>query len=292
MYSNIGIDEIRVTCRRQLESFEFWARRFIHQQLNNVYGENYFYQKYPDGNNLIKKSLQDEVKERMDTNPDRYTRPVDALLFNDIIDILYNGELYKTLFKKALDSVYSCGREELKSVLNRLIPVRNNLSHANPISIRQAEQVICYTNDFIEAIRLFYKKENLSMSYNVPQIIKIVDSFGEECYRENFTETATGAIWSFKGRNNFELRPGEFYKVDIEIDPTFNNDEYDIIWKVQQTEISEYKNKKYIEFEVTEKQVAQIFQFNCTIVSKKSWHKYLHYDDNLSIWVRVLPPIE
>ncbi len=170
-----------------------------------------------------------------------------------------------------------------------MIPIRNNLSHANPISMRQAERAVCYTNDFIDCLKEYYKKENAFMSFNVPQIIKVVDSFGQERYRESiYNDTASGLIWTRTDIDN--LRPGDTYRLDIEIDPSFDPNDYEIEWRIA-NKIEEFRNKKYFYITFDNSHIAELFTIYCKITSKKSWHKYTYFDDKLTVSLKVLPPL-
>jgi hypothetical protein len=39
MFDRYTSDELRVICRSQIEVFEHWARRLIHNKLNSKYGD-------------------------------------------------------------------------------------------------------------------------------------------------------------------------------------------------------------------------------------------------------------
>lgn len=285
-------DELRVLCRRQLEAFEYWGRRLIHQQLSSNYGGNYFNYFEGKDNFIIKKSIREATLIRYNANKKRYTRIVDALLLDDIISIICNPNLYKKHFRYVLKLAYPNGNDEARVFLNRLVVPRNNLSHANPISLRQAEQVICYTNDFIDSVKVYYKKENIYMNYNVPQIIKISDSLGNECYRESCVKTSKGIIWAKESKNNYVLRPGDIYRVEIEVDSAFNIDEYEIHWNIpNDSDVLQCINNPFLEILIQNKHVNENFHIKCQIKSKNEWHKHTYFDDELSIHLMVLPPI-
>lgn len=93
-------------------------------------------------------------------------------------------DLYNTHFKAAPEPFYS-GIHEVRKVLERLIPIRNKLSHGNTISIREAEQCICYTGDFIDAYKQHYVTVGRERDYNVPVFLRIRDSLGHDIIRED-----------------------------------------------------------------------------------------------------------
>ena len=86
------------------------------------------------------------IKERYESDTDRYKRIIDAALLDDLITITCHPNLYKDLYKQYFEPSYPSGNNELRNVLNILVEPRNRLSHANPISHRQAEQIICYSH--------------------------------------------------------------------------------------------------------------------------------------------------
>ena len=97
-----------------------------------------------------------------------------------IIYLLCTDKFYQLMFKDILIHSYPQGNNEAREFLGRLIPIRNKLSHSNPITIREAEKAICYSNDFIDGVKEYYKKEGKDRMYNVPTIIRIIDSLPNE----------------------------------------------------------------------------------------------------------------
>lgn len=289
----VNNEQLRIYCKQALENFEYWTRRLIHEKLS-VNGISYLDYRNPNGDNLIKKCIREDVHERMSKNPGRYSRPVDAFLMNDIISVLCNPTLYQAYFQDALNVAFPEGLEEARTFLNRLIIPRNHLSHANPISIRQAEQILCYTNDVIDSLKDFYLKENSSVEYNVPQIIRITDSFGNERYRDSFIDAkgANSVVCLLDNNSSNYLRPGDKFRIDIQIDPTFNKDEYDIVWFIADFKTEEFNSKPYLFFEVNNSHVSERLVILCTITSNKTWHKYKNIDDSLVICLKVLPPLD
>ena len=79
-----------------------------------------------------------------------------------------------------MDNIYPDGCDEARTYLKRLIPIRNKLSHSNPISIREAERVICYCNDFVDGIKIYFEKKGMGNMFNVPHAIRLNDSLGNE----------------------------------------------------------------------------------------------------------------
>ncbi|MFE6078263.1 hypothetical protein ACFVQB_27790 [Paenibacillus sp. NPDC057886] len=291
MYNEISSDEIRSICRQQLEMFEFWSKRLIHDKFSTTYGSEYITHRFSDDNYLFNKSIREGVIKRFESKPGRYSRFVDALLIDDIVTILSNPKFYKDLFYEPLNEAYPDGNVVVRTFLGRLIPIRNNLSHANPISIRSAEQVICYTNDFIDSLKNYYVRENIAMQYNVPLITRAVDSKGNELYRYNHNDPGSGMRWDLTKDTRNYLRPGDSFQVEVEVDPSFDINEYSIIWKINHIEMKRFKNKNIFNLRILDEHVSINLPIECEIVSNKKWHKYNHYDDCLNIYLRVLPPL-
>ena len=283
MYFNYTQEELRSYCRQNIENFEIWARNIIHEKMSANYGSDYINYKVSDENYLVKKEIREHVSKMLKKDPSRYPRIVDTLFVDHIIYFLCHNQLYPTLFKEVLDEIYPDGREEARTFLSRLIPIRNPLSHSNPISMHQAEQAICYTHDFIEGVKSYYKKQGEEKMWNVPSIIKIKDSLGN-------------VFENFKSNNDPEvilisqnLNCGETYSIEVDVDPSFSSSEYDIVWKFDHFK-KDFKNNKKISITFTPKDVGELFAINCEIISKKEWHKYKLYDFRALICLTVLPP--
>ena len=143
MYHEYTQEELRSYCRSCIESLEIWARRLVHEKMTETFGPNYVDVVRENGQPLIKTEIKNHIREMMAREPDRFKRPVDTLFIDQIIYFLCNQAWYSALFKPALDYAYPQGCAEAREFLSRLVPIRNPLSHSNPISIRQVEQAIC-----------------------------------------------------------------------------------------------------------------------------------------------------
>lgn len=286
MYHSFTQEELRAYCRTCIESLEIWARRLIHEKMVERYGDKYIELSLPDGNYLIKKEIRDHISRLQKNDPKRFSRPVDCLFIDQIIYFLCKQDWYQSLFKEALDFAYPQGREEAREFLNQLVPIRNSLSHANPISIRQAEKVICYSHDFIDGLKEYYKLKGKEKMWNVPRIIKITDSLGN--IFENPTEkNVQCSIFTISS----PLYCGDTYSVTAEVDPAFSPSSYDLIWEDDGHELDEFKNNPtYVtKFDVGD--VEELHRITCIIISHESWHKYKYYDCQINLHLTVLPPV-
>lgn len=178
MYYAYTEEELRSFCRRSIESLEMWARRLIHEKFTEKYGTEYVSHKTSEENYLIKKEVRDHIQRMLEKEPDRFHRAVDTLFFEHIIYFLCNPSFYGDLFEEALKFAYPNGCDEARVFLERITPIRNALSHSNLISVRQAEQAICYSHDFVDGLKKYYIERGQEQVWNVPRIIRLTDSLG------------------------------------------------------------------------------------------------------------------
>ena len=183
--------------------------------------------------------------------PQRFQRLVDTLFLEDIIYILCKHSLYKELFKEALDYNYPQGLDEVREFLNRIVPIRNALSHSNPISVRQAEQAICYSNDFIDGLKKYYTQKGLEKMWNVPSIIKVTDSLGNVFYPSD----AIARTIFIKDKNGV-FRVGDTYKISVEIDPSFEPSSYNVEWNEENSLVLLTCSEEFISNVNTDKEFA------------------------------------
>lgn len=284
--------EIRNLCKEKLESLEHWLRRLIDETLSNAYGDFFAFED-SNGNRLLKKKLSGSIEERLRKEPDRYSRKVDAILLDDAIDIICNPKLFNDHFKEPLEQAFPDGQACARTFMKRLSDPRNRLAHANPISSRQFEQVVCYTGDIIESIKGYYSNRNMSEEYNVPLILKVIDSFGNALHRDQFQNVHDGGIMkNLSEEPKYYLRSGDTLTLEVEVDPSFSEDEYEISWFAAKGFGKPIPNGRKAVIEITDKQVAKQYHVQCRVTSNKAWHRMsLGADDFLMYVIRVLPPV-
>jgi hypothetical protein len=282
--------ELRQFCKEYIESLELWLRRIIDETLTAIYGQNYLDYKNKDGSNLISNTIKNEIEQRRQAEPDRFPRPIDACLLESEIKIITNPVLYEAHFKQVFQSAFPEGREEFRTFLTRLIDPRNKLFHSNPITVREAERVICYTNDIIDAIKDYYKATNVNQEYNVPLIIKYSDNFGNVLHRNQFhgNTIVGGKYIDFTNSKTISIRPGDTISIEMEIDPTFSKEEYSIKW-IRFAKDQAVGNK--LVYKVQVKDVGQTFGLSASIISNNEWHRLGDFDDMLVVKFKVLPPL-
>ncbi len=291
MFYKFNDSEIRSICKEKLESLEYWLRRTLDDTLHANYGD-YFEFKDEKGNRLIKTQTVDSLKSRKNAEPDRYPRLIDTILLDDAIDIICNPNLYNKHFSSIFKVAFPEGRDEARTFMKRLISGRNALAHANPISHSQAERIVCYSNDIIDSIKIYYIDKNMGNEYNVPLILKVIDSFGNVFHRNQMNPVHDGGVMkTFFSEPKFNLHVGDILTIEVEVDPSYCEDEYTITWGSGKGFSTPIPNGKKAIINITEKQVTQQFDVQCRVISNKGWHRMsLGADDFLLFYYKVLPP--
>lgn len=288
LYSLIEKD-LRDHCKRAIEALEQWMRRLIDQKLTESYGANYLDATRPNGDRVINKSIATTLAARMAQEPDRYPTLISAALLEDEISLLCNPELYKEHFIDALKGAFPLGNEEARTFLERLIPSRNALSHANTISVHDAYRVLCYSHDVIQSIKDYYKAVNMGREFNVPTIIRVTDSLGHDRPLSDPNRTAAAAL-DFSRDDKHVLRCGDTLSIEIEVDPTFDASTYEIKWQIANTNNPTVQHGPKFVLPLEEHHVAARFSVVCHVTSNAKWHKLGTHDDQIDIDYCVLPP--
>jgi hypothetical protein len=283
--------EIRGLCKDRLEALEHWLRRLIDDTLTPTFGD-FFEHQDQQGNRLIRKGLSEQIDERRNREPQRYPRKIDAILLEDAVGIVCNPQLYSSHFRKPLLGAFPDGIQEARTFLNRLLSPRNHLAHANPISSRQAEQIICYSNDVIDSLKAFYVEQGLQSEYNAPQFLRVVDSFGRVFTRGQMQAApGGGAIVGPASDPRFTLRPGDTLTIEVDVDPSFSAESYSLTWNAGHTQSTENTGLKKAVIHIGLKHVSETFIVRCTLMSNQEWHRHGTHDDTIAIFYKVLPPV-
>lgn len=293
VFFGISEVELRDICRHHIDTFENWSRRLIDEVFKKHYGAEYFDYKISDDQPLVKSEVKRRIEKRMLDNPGRYPRKIDGILIEDIEYFFCRDDLYSAFFKQILEPFYS-GQNEVRKILQRVIVIRNKLSHGNTISYHEAEQCICYTNDFIEVFKLYYQMQGKGRDYNVPVFLRIKDCFGNDIVREDSSYS-----WDVYFKHNLgptvQLRSGDEYKLWVEVDSSFNSSDYNIDWYVLYglTNSIAKGSGTEVSFTVTNKHVSYSPEITIYLTTKKEWHRFGKHDDLIEIRLEnVLPPIE
>lgn len=289
MYHEYDEETLRAYCRTSIEALERWARLVIDRELINQYGYNYFDAKMENGDPVIKSEINEKATDMLAKHPDRFKRKIDTLFLDEIIYLLCKVQLYKKVFKKILDEIYPDGCAEARTYLNRLVPIRNKLSHSNPVSIRETEMAICYSHDFVDGVKSYFAKVGENRMFNVPQAVKLNDSLGNEYILKNNSHPEIIRIMNQSGI----LEPfyvNERISFEVTMDPSFEGDSYDIFWTIK----GEIKSKtEKLLIVIDESMVGEETYITFHVKQKKAWHKYTTgCDQYVIVVIQVLPPQE
>jgi len=99
-FRNMSTNEIRSLVRHQIETLERWLRRLVDDVLRDQFGGSL--KALP-----IKAETKRQVSERRVGDAQRYTREVDALLFDDLVTIICHPQLYGPHFQEGLEAPLS-----------------------------------------------------------------------------------------------------------------------------------------------------------------------------------------
>jgi hypothetical protein len=267
---------------------ELWLRRLIHEQFEQNYSNDILNAKNTAGDFVVKKQIRENIEKRLCDEPGRYKRPVDAALLDDLITIICKPDTYKSCFSTALKVAFPQGPEEARNFLGRLLTPRNHLSHAHPISIRQAEQVICYSNDVVYALRNFYAMKGTADAYNVPSILRMWDSLGHIEHAQ--AGQAHMHMFDYSDDPASYLRPGDTLTIEIEVDPSFWGQGFMVKWSSMFVEQQGDGLVKLV-LPVENRQVGRELPIDIKIISHQDWHRHQVWDDFWRVIYRVLPPV-
>lgn len=298
-----SFESIREMSKRQIESFEHWSRRLIDELFRSNIGDNYLDACSSDGQPMFNNDIRRRIRVRTEQDPRIYPRDIDAVLLEDLKYFFAREDLYRLCFKSVFEPFYS-GINEIRLIMGRLVDIRNKLSHANAISIREAEQVLCYTNDFIDVFKRYYINQGKERNFNVPVILSFSDSQGNRSFRPNASykwEVGNYELDSFNYKYYKDSictyhRSGETYVIELDIDSSFPEDSFWIEWGLKynyQTMISGIGKRISIEF--NDKMVSYAPEIEIKLITNKTWHRFARYgcDDYVIIQLSmVFPPIE
>jgi hypothetical protein len=284
-------DAIRSACKEKLESLEHWLRRLIDDTLAPVFGD-YFVYRDSKGNNLIRADIAKSVDARRLREPSRYSRKIDAVLLDDAVAIVCKPELFNAHFRPALEAAFPNGREAARTYLNRIVAPRNHLAHSNAISNRDAERIICYSNDVIDSLKQYYRNRGMQQDYDVPLILRVSDSFGQTFTRAQCNHLVDGRILlELNNKPHLYLRPGDTYSADVEVDPAYDPSSYSLNWASTRGLTCADTGRK-LALTIENRFVGQQFDLQCHVRTKRDWHRMsTGMDDFLLIYLKVLPPV-
>ena len=278
-------EEQRSCARKAIESLEHRLRRLTHDQLLSRFGNDYISAKDESQNFILSREIRDYATSRLNKEPQRYLRLIDATTLDHVIKIICHPRLYGDLFQQAFADAYPDGPDEARTFLTRINEARNNLSHANHVTVRQVERVLCYSNDIIDSLKAYYVRMNQERDYNAPIILRIADSCGNEAVGEQIIRNSTG-----RGSCCWQSSPifqGDTLSLEAQVDPSFEKEDYEIRWIGVLGSTKLLGNR--ISVELTAEYVRHDYSFYVIVTSNKSWHRCGDCDDAVSISYKILP---
>lgn len=293
--------ELRDLSKHQIDALEQWCRRLIDDIFKKNYGNSYIDAEVQPGQPLIKASIKRTIEERRRQDPTRFPRWIDGIVMEDLEYFICRDDLYTSYFKGIFEPFYSV-REELRSVLQRLTAIRNKIAHGNAVSVHEAEQALCYSNDIINCCKMYYVSIGKDREYNVPIFTRIKDSLGNDHPRARLEEYP----WEeyFYGGPRFDggigdrpkpiFHSGEYYKVWVEVDGSFNENTYTVSWKYECGEHKVNGQGNCVEISFTDDMVSYPLHIQFSLKTTNSWHRMADKDcdDILKMsYECILPPI-
>jgi hypothetical protein len=276
--SSLKEDVLRSECRRTIDALERWLRDLIDIVLTNKFGANYIEDaQYLGGQNVIKAEIRKHIDDRVVKEPDRFPRRIDALQLDHAINIVCRQDNWEHFFGIALKDAFNTTAEYTKALLSRIEEPRNRLAHANPISIRMAERIICYSHDTIDAIKSYLLTNMDDNEFNIAKILRIFDSFGN---------TGRGGCVN----THLILYPGDRFWVEVEIDPSYDESDYTIKYTATPSGMGSIpKTGNRVEIELIDSDICQMYTISFTVIMNRKWHKNALFDDGASMSYKVLP---
>ena len=281
----VSSEELRVACRQRLESCELWLRRLVHDQLRKEFGENYIDAASIDEHAIFKTSIRRHVAARLAAASDhRYRRPIDTLQLDHLATVICKPDSYGKFFRSAFQREFPMGSEHLRIVINRLVPIRNALSHANPLTINDAERALCYSSDIISSLTKHYADIGMNQEFDAPMFTRFSDSIGDVEYPKSSEEQI-----NFVGRR--ALRCGQNVRFEVEVDSHYSPDDYVVKWQVANIMGGESATGSSFDLTLLPKHVNQNFVIFVSVTSRRDWHRHGNHDAQLVLVYTVLPPM-
>lgn len=280
VFNDFDSDERQSFARTYTDSAERWLRHLVHTTLSQRYGANYITQRQ------WKKDLVQKVTSKIQAGPASFPREIDATTFDQLVDIVCHPN-YWSLFAGGITAAYPHGAEEARTFLTRIQGIRNEVAHLRPVSIRQLEQALCYSNDIADSIKNYFQAMNMSKEFYVPTFVSYIDSIGN---RGHFQPSE----WHYRivdlSTADFRrLYPGDTLTLELEVDPSFDVGTYAVNWGIK-GKPSDCGNGKKAVIPITEAHISQRIEIQFKLITTNYWHRSSNgEDDVMDVYYRVLP---
>jgi hypothetical protein len=254
----------------------------VHDQLTKDFGTSYIQTAQLNGQPIFRNELRKHVADRVARQPSHYKREIDTLLLDHLVSVICKQDVFRTYFADPLKRSFPNGSEQLRTVLDRLVPIRNSLSHANPLSLHDAERVLCYCDDIIYALIQFYRDQGMANEFDAPSFTRFSDSLGH-------VEHPQATRISFDYSKSCTLRSGDSIRLEVEVDAHYAPEEYSINWVVANISRGEKAEGYSFSLTLLPRHVGETFTIVATLVSQRPWHRHSNFDAHLVISYKVLP---
>ncbi|MDJ0570357.1 MAG: hypothetical protein QNJ53_15120 [Pleurocapsa sp. MO_192.B19] len=85
---------------------------------------------------------------------------------------------------------------------------------------------------------------------------------------------------------------GDTFTLEVEVDPSFPEEEYEISWSLTKFPNHPLSNGRKTTIQIRQQHISIQFQINCFVTTNRDWHRLNNgSDDGLLFIIKVLPPI-
>jgi len=268
-------EKLYESCRSRILSCELWLRSLIDDTLRDALGDRYHESVLPGGNPLFSKKMRSRIARYCPSDPNRFPRPVDALLLDDLGSLLAKEDAFKIYFRNALIGGFPFGSNQVRQVIKILVGYRNAVFHANErsLSFHDLERVLCYSSDFIATIKSHYATMSNQSKFPAPMFTRYSDSLGNV---RQITKARDDLSFTDE-----PLYRGETATFMVEVDGN-----YKVVWRLRGVVVQEGCNFSLL---LGNEHVGERLPLQVEVVSNKEWHRMNMVDALITFNYEVLP---
>ncbi|MBU9583028.1 hypothetical protein LGN04_29770 [Burkholderia multivorans] len=273
-------EKLYESCRSRILSCELWLRSLIDDTLRADFGAQYHEHASINGNPLFSEKMRSRIAQYHSSDPNRFPRPVDAILLDDLGSILGKEDAFKTYFRSALIGGFPCGSQQVRHVVTTLKGYRNAVFHANErsLSFHDLERVLCYSSDLIATIKRHYATMNNQSKFPAPMFTRYSDSLGNV---RQITQARDDLVFTSE-----PLYRGETVTFMVEVDGSFAPTDYRVVWRLRGVPVHEGCNFSLL---LDDEHVGERLPLQVEVVSNEKWHRMNSVDALITFTYEVLP---